>query len=97
MKQDKVTYNHAKIVNIYTVYEINKNHNINNFPTQENSLEQLVWLKMLIMVKYKYSGYGNGFDRHGLFSHPNGGIGRNEIFGVVWVHLQRLITGRNIF
>ena len=33
--------------------------------------------------KYKYSGYGTGFDRHGLFSHPSGGTGRNVIiFGV---------------
>ena len=24
LKQDKVTYNHGEVVNIYTVYEINK-------------------------------------------------------------------------
>ena len=29
---------------------------------------------------YKYSGYGIGFDdRHGFFSHPSGGNGRNVI------------------
>ena len=27
LKQDKVTYNHGKIVNIYIVYEINKKYN----------------------------------------------------------------------
>ena len=33
--------------------------------------------------KYKYSGYGIGFDRYGFFSHPSGGAGRNVItFGV---------------
>ena len=33
--------------------------------------------------KCKYSGYGIGFDRHGFFSHPSGGTGRNIIiFGV---------------
>ena len=33
--------------------------------------------------KYKYFGYGIGFDRHGFFSHPSGGTGRNVIiFGV---------------
>ena len=33
--------------------------------------------------KYKYSGYGLGFDRHGFFSHPSGGTGKNVIiFGV---------------
>ena len=33
--------------------------------------------------KYKYSRYGITFDRHGFFSHPSGGAGRNVIiFGV---------------
>ena len=35
------------------------------------------------MDKYKYFGYGIGFDRHGFFSHPSGRTGRNVIiFGV---------------
>ena len=33
--------------------------------------------------KYKYFGYGIGFDRHGSFSSPGIGLGRNVIvFGV---------------
>ena len=33
--------------------------------------------------KYKYSGYGIGFHRHGTFSFPSGGFGCNVIiFGV---------------
>ena len=33
--------------------------------------------------KYKYSGYGIGFDRHGSFSAPGIRLGRNLIvFGV---------------
>ena len=33
--------------------------------------------------KYKYSGYGIGFDRQGNFSFPGNGLGRNVIiFGV---------------
>ena len=33
--------------------------------------------------KYKYSGYGVGFDRHENFSFPGTGLGRNVIiFGV---------------
>ena len=33
--------------------------------------------------KYGYSGYGIGFDRHGSFSFPGTGLGRNVImFGV---------------
>ena len=29
--------------------------------------------------KYKYSGYGIGFDSKGFFSHPSGGFGQNVI------------------
>ena len=33
--------------------------------------------------KYKYSGYGIGFDGKGVFSHPTGSFGNNAIiFGV---------------
>ena len=33
--------------------------------------------------KYKYSGYGIGFDRHKSFSFPDTGLEQNEIiFGV---------------
>ena len=39
LKQDKVTYTHGKIVNTYTVYEINKNDNTTrSVPTLENCL-----------------------------------------------------------
>ena len=41
LKQDKISFNHGKIVNIYTVYEINKYFNISSFPTLENCLVQL--------------------------------------------------------
>ena len=37
-KQDKATYYHGTIVNIYIVYEISKNYNINSYPTLENCL-----------------------------------------------------------
>ena len=36
LKQDSVTLNHGKIVNIYIVYDISKSININNYPTLEN-------------------------------------------------------------
>ena len=38
LKQDSVTFNHKKVVNIYIVYEISKNFNINDYPTLENCL-----------------------------------------------------------
>ena len=38
LKQDKVTYNHGKTINIYIVYDISKNYNISSYPTLENCL-----------------------------------------------------------
>ena len=63
LKQDKVTYDHGRVVNIYIVYEIVKNFNISSFSTLENCLFGAVSLTKI--AEYKYSGYGIGFDRHG--------------------------------
>ena len=38
LKQDKVIFNHGKIVNTYIIYEISKNINIIDYPTLENCL-----------------------------------------------------------
>ena len=82
LKQDKVIFNHGKIVNIYIVYEISQNYSISSYPTLENCLFGAVSLtKNADIDKYKYSGYGVGFDRHGEFSFGNG-LGKNcMIFG----------------
>ena len=85
MKQDKITYTHGKIVNIYIVYEINKKDNtIISDPTLENCLFGAVTLtKNADIDKYRYSGYGIGFDRRSSFSFPGGGFDQNVlIFGV---------------
>ena len=85
LKQDKVTYTHGKIVNIYIVYEINKKDNtIISDPTLENCLFGAVTLTKHVNIdKYGYSGYGIGFDRKESFSFPSGGYGQNVIiFGV---------------
>ena len=80
LKQDKVTSNHRKVVNIYTVHEISKSINISDYPTLENCLFGAVTLiKNADTDRYKYSEYGNGFDRHGSFSFPGTGLGRNVI------------------
>ena len=64
LKQDKVTLNHGTIVNIYIVYEINRSYNISSYPTLENCLFGAVSLtKNADIDRYKYSGYGIGFDR----------------------------------
>ena len=47
--------------------------------------------------KYKYSGYGIGFDRHGTFSVPNG-FGKNVIiFGVDMSSSEHVDNKKNIF
>ena len=61
LKQDKITFNHGKVVNIYIVYEINKNINISGYPTLGNCWFGEVRLtKNADIDKYKYSGYGVG-------------------------------------
>ena len=84
LEQDKVTFDHGKIVNIYIVYEISKNINICNYRTLENCLFGAVSLTQKANInKYKYSGYGIRFDRHGNFSFLGIGLVRNVIiFGV---------------
>ena len=56
LKQDKITYNHGKVVNIYIVYEIgNNNNNNSNYPTLQNCLFGAVSLtKNADIDKYKY-------------------------------------------
>ena len=85
LKQNTITYNHGKSVNIYIVCEINKTDNTTSSdPTLENCLFGAVTLtKKADINKYKYSGYGIVFDRRSRFSFPSGGFGQNVlIFGV---------------
>ena len=84
LEQDKVIFNHGKVVNIYIVYEISKSCNISDYPTLENCLFGAVTLtKNADIGKYKYPGYGIGFDRHGSFSSLGAGLARRVIiFGV---------------
>ena len=66
LKQDNNIYNHGKIVNIYIVYEISNNFNISSYPTLEHCLFGAISLtKNNDIDKYKYSGYGIGFDEKG--------------------------------
>ena len=52
LKQDKITYVHGKVVNIYIVYEISRNINISDYPIIENCLFGAVSLtKMLALIR----------------------------------------------
>ena len=72
-------------MNIYIVYEINKNDSTSSSDsTLENILFGAVILTKYVNVdRYKYSGYGIGCDRHGSFSFLGIRLERNVIiFGV---------------
>ena len=94
-KQDSVTFNHGKVVNIYIVYEISKSINISNCLTLENCFFGVFSLtKNSDIDRYKVSGYGTGFDRHGRFSFPGIGLDRNTIVFEVNMSLSTKIDNR---
>ena len=84
LKQPKYSYTHGKVVNIYIFYELGASSSSNSNPTIKYCLFGAVTLtKNADIDKYKYSGYGIGFDRRSSFSFPGGGFGQNIIiFGV---------------
>ena len=68
MKQEKISFDHGRIINIYIIYELNKTFNSSSYQTLENCLLDAVTLTKHVDVDlYEYSGYGIGFDRKGLF------------------------------
>ena len=88
---------HGKVVNIYVVSEIISNSNDSNYPTVENCLFGSVKLtKNTNINKYRYSGYGIGFDRRTSFSIGNG-IGRNVIIFGVDMSSSLLIGNKKIY
>ena len=61
--KQKTTYNHKNVVNLYIVYEITSFHDIDNYPILTNALFGAVKLTENADIgRYKYSGYGIGFD-----------------------------------
>ena len=71
------------MVNIYIFYETDKIYT-ETHPTPVNCLFGAVSItKNADIDKNKYSGYGNGFDRTGIYLPPDGSFGRNIVtFGV---------------
>ena len=98
LKQDKILFDHGKILNIYIAYKINENFNISSYPTLENCLFGTVKLTRHPDIdQYKYFGYGIGFDRKGFFSLRNE-LGRNvKIFGVHMTSSPYIDNKKNIF
>ena len=81
---------HGKTVTLYIFYEL---WWYDDYPTLEKSFFGAVKLvKNVDIDKYKYFGYGIGFDRHETFS-VAGGFGKNVIiFGVVMSSSVHLIN-----
>ena len=80
LRQNKVTYNYGKIVNIYTAYEISSTLTSQSSFTLKNSLFGAIKItKNADTSKYKYSGYGIGFDSKGSFFHVDGTYDVNVI------------------
>ena len=69
LKQDEITFNHEKAVNIYIVYDLKSN--LKNFdPIFQNCLFGAIKLtKNNDIDKYKYSGYCTGFDSKGIIDY----------------------------
>ena len=71
---------HKKIVNIFIIYELAAYSSHTSDPTIKNCLFGAVTLtKNADIEKYKYSGYGIGFDRRSIFSFLSGGFGQNVL------------------
>ena len=82
-KQDKVTFNHKKTVNVYIIYDLKSSLNIFAFTLQNCLFGAVKPTANSDIDKYQYSGYGIGFDSRGTFTHRSGGTGVNVIvFGV---------------
>ena len=60
LKQDKITFNHGKIVNIYIVYETTKNNPISDsYPVIQNSLfGEIAVNKNKTIEELQFTGYG---------------------------------------
>ena len=83
LKQSSHILTHKKVVNICIVYELAASSSHYSDPTIKNCLFGAVTLtKNADIEKYKYSGYGIGFERRSSFSFTGGGFAQNVlIFG----------------
>ena len=80
LKQSSHILTHKRVVNIYIVYELTASSLHDSDPTIKNCLFGAVTLtKNADIEKYKYSGYGIGFDRRSSSSYPSGGFGQNVL------------------
>ena len=74
---NQITYDYGHRINIYIVYELGASSSKDSDPTLKNCLFGAIAItKNADIGKYRYSGYGIGFDRRSSFSFPSGGFGQ---------------------
>ena len=81
LEQDNVTYNYEPIVNIYIVFRLTVDTKYSSVTLQNCLFGAVKLTKNVDIDKYKYSGYGIGFDSRRIFTRPSGEYDRNVIFG----------------
>ena len=84
LKQQKITYKHGKVVNIYIVYSLGaSSSNYSDLAIKTCLFGAVTLTKNADIYKYRYSGYRIEFDRRGSLSFPGGGFGEYvKMFGV---------------
>ena len=83
LKQDKVIFNHRKVVNIYIIYEFGASSSSSSDTLKKFLFGAVTLTKNTDIDKYGYFDCGIGFDRRASFTFPGGGFGQNVLtFGV---------------
>ena len=72
LKQNKVTYSHGSVVNIYIIYKLKPNVNANtDFAINDCLFGAIKLTKNSDPNKYKYEGYRICFDSRGTYNFGN--------------------------
>ena len=81
--RQKLSTSLGLIANYHIVYRLNPRTNSSNILLENCLFGKIKMTKNADTDKYKYQGHGIGLDLSGIFSHPDGGYGKNVIiFGV---------------
>ena len=78
-KQDEVTFNHGRIVNISIVYDLKSTLNTFNLTFGSSLLGSIKLTKNAYTEKHKYSGYGIRLNATGTFSFSDGSYAHHVI------------------
>ena len=94
--KQKLSTSLGLIANYYIVYKLNPRTNSSNIVLENCLFGKIKTTKNADTDKYKYQGHGIGFDLSGIFSHPDGGNGKNVIiFGADMTNLNTTTYTKN--